>query len=72
MKWYFLATGAAQMYENGVLAYVDVKILAYIHIRAFEDVQACGRYFNFNQIVKTEEKALKLVESLSPLIYLCH
>ncbi|CAH8355695.1 unnamed protein product [Eruca vesicaria subsp. sativa] len=60
--------GAAQMYENGVLAYVDVKFLADVHIRAFEDVSACGRYFCFNQIVKTEEEALKLVESLSPLI----
>ncbi|VVB10970.1 unnamed protein product [Arabis nemorensis] len=60
--------GAAQMYENGVLAYVDVKFLAEVHIRAFEDVSACGRYFCFNQIVNTEEEALKLVESLSPLI----
>ncbi|VYS59547.1 unnamed protein product [Arabidopsis thaliana] len=32
---------AAQMYEDGVLAYVDVKILADVHIRAFEDVQPC-------------------------------
>ncbi|KAF8053373.1 hypothetical protein N665_1424s0014 [Sinapis alba] len=60
--------GAAQMYENGVLAYVDVKFLADVHIRAFEDVSACGRYFCFNQIVNTEEEALKLVKSLSPLI----
>ncbi|KAG2241730.1 hypothetical protein Bca4012_080660 [Brassica carinata] len=60
--------GAAQMYENGVLAYVDVKFLADVHIRAYEDVSACGRYFCFNQIVNTEEEALKLVESLSPLI----
>ncbi|KAJ0263000.1 Cinnamoyl-CoA reductase-like protein [Hirschfeldia incana] len=60
--------GAAQMYENGVLAYVDVKFLADVHIRAFEDVSACGRYFCFNQIVNTEEEALKLVQSLSPLI----
>ncbi|KAG2241731.1 hypothetical protein Bca52824_090304 [Brassica carinata] len=33
--------GAAQMYENGVLAYVDVKFLADVHVRAFEDVSAC-------------------------------
>ncbi|KAJ4899034.1 Tetratricopeptide repeat protein [Raphanus sativus] len=59
---------AAQMYENGVLAYVDAKFLADVHIRAFEDVSACGRYFCFNQIVNTEEEALKLVQSLSPLI----
>lgn len=64
----FWVIGAAQMYENGVLAYVDVEFLADVHIRAFEDVSACGRYFCFNQIVNTEEEALKLVESLSPLI----
>lgn len=36
-----MVTEAAQMYEDGVLAYVDVKILADVHIRAFEDVQPC-------------------------------
>lgn len=60
--------GAAQMYENGVLAYVDVEFVADVHIRAFEDTSACGRYFCFNQIVNTEEEALKLVQTLSPLI----
>ncbi|CAN8284065.1 unnamed protein product [Cochlearia groenlandica] len=60
--------GAAQMYENGVLAYVDIEFVADVHIRAFEDSSACGRYFCFNQIVNTEEEALKLVQILSPLI----
>lgn len=60
--------GAAQMYENGVLAYVDVEFVADVHIRAFEDTSACGRYFCFNQIVNTEDEALKLVQTLSPLI----
>ncbi|CAN8326631.1 unnamed protein product [Cochlearia groenlandica] len=60
--------GAAQMYENGVLAYVDIDFVADVHIRAFEDVSACGRYFCFNKIVNTEQEALKLVVKLSPLI----
>ncbi|KAL3532975.1 hypothetical protein ACH5RR_006496 [Cinchona calisaya] len=62
--------GAAQMYENGVLAFVDVKFLADVHIRAFEDKSTTGRYLCFNQIVNTEEEAVKLAESLSPLISL--
>ncbi|KAL7195791.1 hypothetical protein ACSBR1_035929 [Camellia fascicularis] len=59
-----------QMYENGVLAIVDVNFLADVNIRAFEDLSTCGRYFCFNQIVNTEEEAVKLAESLSPLISL--
>ncbi|KAK7854902.1 tetraketide alpha-pyrone reductase 1 [Quercus suber] len=62
--------GAAQMYENGVLAFVDVNFLVNAHIRAFEDRSTCGRYFCFNQIVNTEEEAIKLAQSLSPLISL--
>ncbi|KAA3470641.1 cinnamoyl-CoA reductase 2-like isoform X1 [Gossypium australe] len=60
--------GAAEMFENGVLAVVDVKFLADVHIRAFEDSSTIGRYFCFNQIVHTEEEAVKLVETLSPLL----
>lgn len=55
------------MFENGVLAVVDVKFLADVHIRAFEDSSTIGRYFCFNQIVHTEEEAVKLAETLSPL-----
>lgn len=62
--------GAAQMYENGVLAFVDVNFLVDVHIRAFEDHSTSGRYLCFNKIVNTEEAALKLAESLSPLISL--
>lgn len=69
MKWIFVAE-AAQMYENGVLAFVDVSFLAEVHIRAFENQSTCGRYFCFNKIVNTEEEAVKLVRSLSPLIFL--
>ncbi|KAL6973767.1 cinnamoyl-CoA reductase, partial [Sarracenia purpurea var. burkii] len=60
--------GAAQMYENGVLAIVDVNFLANVNIRAFEDQSTCGRYFCFNQIVNTEQGTMKLAENLSPLI----
>lgn len=63
-------TGAAQMYENGVLAFVDVNFLADVHVRALEDRSTCGRYFCFNRTVNTEEEAVKLAKSLSPLISL--
>lgn len=62
--------GAAQMYENGVLAYVDVKFLVDVHLLAFNDPTTSGRYFCFNQIVNDEDKAVKLVQNLSPLISL--
>lgn len=65
-----MKTGAAQMYENGVMAIVDVEFLVDVHIRAFEDRSTCGRYFCFNQIVNTEQEALKLANSLTPLISL--
>lgn len=58
------------MYENGVLAYVDVSFLADVHIRAFEDQSTSGRYFCFSQIVNTQEEAVKLAQSLSPLMSL--
>ncbi|KAA8535401.1 hypothetical protein F0562_030444 [Nyssa sinensis] len=60
--------GADKMYENGVLAFVDVNFLADVHIRAYEDRSTCGRYFCFNQIVNADEEVVKLAESLSPLI----
>ncbi|KAJ8767333.1 hypothetical protein K2173_017377 [Erythroxylum novogranatense] len=62
--------GAAQMYENGVLAFVDVNFLVDVHIQAFENRSTSGRYFCFNQIVNTEQEAVKLAQSLSPLISL--
>ncbi|KAG6589749.1 Cinnamoyl-CoA reductase-like SNL6, partial [Cucurbita argyrosperma subsp. sororia] len=62
--------GAAQMYENGVLAVVDVKFLVDVHIRAMEDSSTGGRYFCFDQIVNSEEETLKLANILRPLISL--
>ena len=58
------------MYENGVLAIVDVNFLADVNIRAFEDRSTGGRYLCFNRIVNAEEEAVKLAASLSPLISL--
>lgn len=60
--------GAAEMFENGLLAVVDVEFLADVHVRAFADHSTCGRYFCFSRSVTTEEEAVKLAQSLSPLI----
>ncbi|KAL9271451.1 Cinnamoyl-CoA reductase-like SNL6-like protein [Drosera capensis] len=60
--------GAAEMYENGVLAYVDVDYLVDAHIRAFEDPSATGRYLCYNHVVNNEEETSKLVKGLSPLL----
>ncbi|GAB2291523.1 hypothetical protein Dimus_025776 [Dionaea muscipula] len=62
--------GAAEMYENGVLAYVDVNFLVDAHIRAFEDPSAAGRYLCYNGVVNNEEENMKLVKGLSPLLSL--
>ncbi|CAI0427663.1 unnamed protein product [Linum tenue] len=64
------STRAAQMFENGVLAYVNVNFLVSVHIRAMEDTSTCGRYLCFDQIVNTEEEAVKIAQGLSPLISL--
>nr|UUJ74921.1 cinnamoyl-CoA reductase [Cephalotaxus hainanensis] len=60
--------GAAQMYENGMLASADVKFVAEAHISAFENPSAYGRYICFNQIVNNAQNADNLAESLRPLI----
>ncbi|KAG6587792.1 Cinnamoyl-CoA reductase-like SNL6, partial [Cucurbita argyrosperma subsp. sororia] len=60
--------GAAEMYENGVLAVVDVKFLVDVHIRAMEDSSTGGRYFCFDQIVNSEDETVKLANTLRPLI----
>ncbi|KAJ4981203.1 hypothetical protein NE237_032040 [Protea cynaroides] len=63
-----LGPGAAEMYENGVLAFIEVNFLADIHIQAFDDQSMSGWYFCFNQVINTDEEAIKLAQSLSPLI----
>jgi len=60
--------GAAQMYEKGTLASVDVRFLADAHICAYEDPSAYGRYICFNQIVSSAEEAVNLSQSLRHLI----
>uniref|UniRef100_A0A0D6R644 NAD-dependent epimerase/dehydratase domain-containing protein n=1 Tax=Araucaria cunninghamii TaxID=56994 RepID=A0A0D6R644_ARACU len=62
--------GAAQMYEDGLLASVDVRYLADAHICVFEDPSSYGRYICFNQIVNSTEHALDLAKSLRPLVTL--
>ncbi|GLJ46694.1 hypothetical protein SUGI_0984330 [Cryptomeria japonica] len=60
--------GAAQMYENGLLASVDVRFVAEAHICAFEESSAFGRYICFNQMVNNAQNADKLAESLRSLV----
>ncbi|XP_031388174.1 cinnamoyl-CoA reductase-like SNL6 [Punica granatum] len=62
--------GTPEMYENGVLAIVDVDFMVDVHIKAFRDQSTRGRYFCFNQVVNTEEEAMRLAQRLSPLISL--
>lgn len=62
--------GAAQMYEDGVLASVDVRFLVDVHICAMEDPAAFGRYICFNHIINTSERAVNLARSLRPMVTL--
>ncbi|KAH9314645.1 hypothetical protein KI387_023272, partial [Taxus chinensis] len=62
--------GAAQMYEDGVLASVDVRYLADAQICVFEDSSSYGRYICFNQIVNCAQHAVDLAKSLKPLVTL--
>lgn len=62
--------GAAQMYEDGVLASVDVRFLVDVHICAMEDPAAFGRYICFNHIINTSEHAVNLTRSLRPMVTL--
>ncbi|XP_041019600.1 uncharacterized protein LOC121261343 [Juglans microcarpa x Juglans regia] len=55
---------------SSILPFVDVKFLVDVHIRAFEDRSTCGRYFYFSGIANSEIEAIKLAQSLSPLISL--
>ncbi|CAA6662260.1 unnamed protein product [Spirodela intermedia] len=60
--------GAEKMQESGVLASVDVDFLADVHVSALEDPSANGRYFCFNNVVRSEEESVKLAKRLTPLI----
>lgn len=63
-----MIAGAAQMYEKGTLASVDIRFLADAHICAYEDPSAYGRYICFNQIISNAEDAVNLAQSLQHLI----
>ncbi|XP_038726421.1 uncharacterized protein LOC120017315 [Tripterygium wilfordii] len=58
--------GAAEMYEDGVFATVDVGFLADAHVCVFEDVSSYGRYICFNNVVNRPEDAAKLAKILTP------
>ncbi|XP_057464199.1 cinnamoyl-CoA reductase 1-like [Actinidia eriantha] len=58
--------GAAEMYEDGVFVTVDIRFLVDGHICVFEDVSSYGRYLCFNQVVNSNNAALKLARMLFP------
>lgn len=58
--------GAAEMYEEGVMVMVDVKMVVDAHICAFENPSAYGRYLCFNQVINKHEDAVKLAQILTP------
>ncbi|GJM91573.1 hypothetical protein PR202_ga07956 [Eleusine coracana subsp. coracana] len=58
--------GAPDMYDDGVLATVDVDFLADAHVAAYESPTAYGRYLCFDNVVCRPEDAVKLAQMLSP------
>ncbi|KAJ8631982.1 hypothetical protein MRB53_025318 [Persea americana] len=58
--------GAAEMYEEGVMVMVDVKMVVDAHIYAFENPSTYGRYLCFNHVINKHEDALKLAQILTP------
>ncbi|XP_020673358.1 cinnamoyl-CoA reductase-like SNL6 [Dendrobium catenatum] len=59
--------GAPEMYEDGVLVTVELKLLIDAHICIFESADAFGRYLCFNHAICRPEDAVKLAQMLSPL-----
>lgn len=58
--------GAAEMYEDGVMATVDPRFYVDAHICVFEDVSSYGRYLCFNHVINCNEDATKLSRMLLP------
>ncbi|XP_020588690.1 cinnamoyl-CoA reductase-like SNL6 [Phalaenopsis equestris] len=58
--------GAPEMYEDGVLVTVELKLLIDAHICIFESTDAFGRYMCFNHAICRPEDAVKLAQMLSP------
>ncbi|XP_027181321.1 cinnamoyl-CoA reductase-like SNL6 [Coffea eugenioides] len=54
--------GAAEMYENGLLATVDLDFLVDAHICVSEDISTYGRYLCFNHVITNTEDAVKLAK----------
>ncbi|OVA02919.1 3-beta hydroxysteroid dehydrogenase/isomerase [Macleaya cordata] len=60
--------GAAEMYEDGVLATVDLRLLVDAHICVFEDISSYGRYLCFNHVINRPEDAVKFAQMLTPSV----
>ncbi|MCL7023889.1 hypothetical protein MKW94_010348 [Papaver nudicaule] len=58
--------GAAEMYEDGVLVTVDLRLLVDAHICVFEDVSSYGRYLCFNHVVNRPDDAVEFAKMLTP------
>ncbi|KAJ4827667.1 hypothetical protein Tsubulata_017677 [Turnera subulata] len=58
--------GAAEMYEDGVFAIVDLRLMVDAHICVFEDISAYGRYLCFSHIISCNEDAVELAHTLLP------
>jgi len=58
--------GAAEMYEDGVFVTVDLRFIVDTHIHVFEDITSYGRYLCFNHVIKCNEDAVKLANTLLP------
>ena len=54
------------MYEDGVMASVDLRFYVDAHICVFEDVSSYGRYLCFNHVINCNEDAMKLARMLLP------
>ncbi|KAL3497815.1 hypothetical protein ACH5RR_040547 [Cinchona calisaya] len=58
--------GAAEMYENGLFATVDLDFLVDAHVCVYEDISTYGRYLCFNHVITRTDDALKLAKFLTP------
>ncbi|KAI3872340.1 hypothetical protein MKX03_019607 [Papaver bracteatum] len=60
--------GAAEMYEDGVLVTVDLRLLLDAHICVFEDISSYGRYLCFDHVVnRPDDAVVEFAKMLTPL-----
>eukprot|EP00252_Welwitschia_mirabilis_P006690 TRINITY_DN1758_c0_g1_i1.p1 TRINITY_DN1758_c0_g1~~TRINITY_DN1758_c0_g1_i1.p1 ORF type:complete len:239 (+),score=52.68 TRINITY_DN1758_c0_g1_i1:265-981(+) len=62
--------GAAEMYEDGVLATVDVRFLAEVQLCLLDESEAYGRYICYDRVINSAETAVALARALKPLLTL--